>query len=146
MALEPHQGVPAEVLNVAAQLLAVECGADLHRPLSRLHVGEAVWASLSAARMLDISGTTTAPIAVTIQDCLPAERLEVFNRCFELSLRERELLERAAAGSDTAVLAGVLGISKYTVQDTFKSMFLKCDVQSRGALLALALGPLAPAV
>ncbi|MHA7177094.1 LuxR C-terminal-related transcriptional regulator [Arthrobacter sp. Sr24] len=83
---------------------------------------------------------------MTIQDCLPAERLEVFNRCFALSLRERELLELAAAGSDTAVLADALGISKYTVQDTFTSMFLKCNVQSRGALLPLALGPLAPAI
>lgn len=139
----PHQGVPAEVLNVAAQLLAVECGADHHRPLSRLHVGEGVWASLSAARMLARSATQAAPIAVTIQDCLPAERLAVFERCFALSPRECELLELAAGGPDTAALAGALGISKYTVQDTFKSIFTKCGVQSRGALLALALGTLA---
>lgn len=34
----PNQGIPAEVLNVAAQLLAVECGADSHPAHSRLHV------------------------------------------------------------------------------------------------------------
>ena len=139
----PHQGVPAEVLNVAAQLLAVECGADHHRAHSRLHVGEGVWASLSAARMRAASANPAGPMAVTIQDCLPAERLEVFERCFALSPRECELLGLAAAGSDTAILARRLGISKYTVQDTFKSIFTKCAVQSRGALLALAIGPLA---
>lgn len=117
----PHQGVPAEVLNEAAQLLAVECGTDHHRAFSRLHVGEGEWASLSAATMR--AGELNSPglIAVAIQDCLPAERLEVFERCFALSPRECELLARAAGGSDTMGLAGMLGISKYTVQDTFES-------------------------
>lgn len=141
----PNQGVPAEALNVAAQLLAVECGTDAHPARSRLHVGEGVWASLSATRMMSSVPGAAAPIAVTIQDCLPAERIEVFERCFALSPRECELLEQAANGHDTAALARRLGISRYTVQDIFKSLFGKCGVQSRGALLALALGPLAPA-
>ncbi|MBP2411288.1 hypothetical protein JOF48_000087 [Arthrobacter stackebrandtii] len=45
----PYNGVPAEVLNVAAQLMAVECGVDAHPARSRVHVGSGVWASLSAA-------------------------------------------------------------------------------------------------
>lgn len=137
----PNQGVPAEVLNVAAQLLAVECGTDDHPARSRLHVGGGVWAALSAARMTT-PGAGAAPIAVTIQDCLPAERMEVFERCFALSPREGQLLELSAAGLDTAALARRLGISRYTVQDVFKSLFEKACVQSRGALLAQALGPL----
>lgn len=140
----PHQGIPAEVLNVAAQLLAVEGGVDAHPARSCRHVGHGVWASLSAARMTPAAPGAPAPIAVTIQDCLPAERVAVFERSFALSPREAQLLELCAAGLDTATLARVLGISRYTVQDEFKSMFGKCGVQSRGALLALALGPLAP--
>ena len=142
----PNQGVPAEVLNVVAQLLAVECGADAHPAHSRLHVGDGVWASLPATRMMSSVPGAAAPIAVTIQGHPPAERIEVFERCFVLSPRERELLEQAANGHDTAALARRLGISRYTVQDIFKSLLGKCGVQSRGALLALALGPLAAAV
>lgn len=141
----PHQGVPAEVLNVAAQLLAAECGVDTHSARSRVHVGGGVWAAVSAARMTTgVAGAATL-IAVTIQDALPSERIDVFERSFALSPRESQLLELCAAGLDTAALARHLGISRYTIQDVFKSIFGKTGVQSRGALLALSLGPLAPA-
>lgn len=141
----PHHGIPAEVLNVAAQLLALERGVDAHPARSCLHVGNGVWASLSAARMMTPAPGASAPIAVTVQDCLPAERIAVFERSFTLSPRECQLLELTASGLDTASLARELAVSRYTVQDQFKSLFGKCGVQSRGALLAMALGPLAPA-
>ncbi|WP_411732062.1 helix-turn-helix transcriptional regulator [Paeniglutamicibacter sp.] len=136
----PHQGIPAEVLNVAAQLLATEQRVDGHPASSLVHVGEGVWARLSASRMNSPAGGAAAPIAVTIQDALPAERMAVFQRCFALSPRECQLLELAASGLDTAALAHTLGIGRYTVQDQFKSLFGKCGVQSRGALVATACG------
>ncbi|MEO6530244.1 MAG: LuxR C-terminal-related transcriptional regulator [Specibacter sp.] len=138
----PFQTVPAEVLNVAAQLLAVESGVDGHPAGSCVHVGSGVWAKLAAARMQSADGPL-GQLVVTIQDCLPAERMAVFERCFALSPRECQLLELAAAGLNTAALAHAVAISSYTVQDVFKSLFGKCHVQSRAALLALALGPLA---
>ncbi|MGO2541474.1 MAG: helix-turn-helix transcriptional regulator [Specibacter sp.] len=142
----PNQGVPAEVLNAAAQLLAVECGVDTHAARSRVHVGGGVWAAVLAARMTTGVAGAAAPIAVTIQDALPAERIQIFERSFALTPRESQLLELCAAGPDTATLARHMGISRYTIQDVFKSIFGKTGVQSRGALLALSLGPLAPAV
>ncbi|QXQ11823.1 LuxR C-terminal-related transcriptional regulator [Paeniglutamicibacter sp. Y32M11] len=136
----PHHGIPAEVLNVAAQLLAVEHGVDAHSASSLVHVGEGVWARLSATRMTTPFDHGMAPIAVTIQDALPSERIEVFERCFALSPGECQLLELAATGLDTAALAHALGIGRYTVQDQFKSLFGKCAVQSRSALVAMACG------
>ncbi|MFL4475243.1 LuxR C-terminal-related transcriptional regulator [Paeniglutamicibacter sp. MACA_103] len=136
----PHQGIPAEVLNVAAQLLATERGVDAHPASALVHVGAGVWARLSASRMNTPAGGAAAPIAVTIQDALPAERLAVFERSFALSPRECQLLELAGSGLDTAALADALGIGRYTVQDQFKSLFGKCGVQSRGALVAMAAG------
>ena len=136
----PHQGIPAEVLNVAAQLLAQERGIDAHPAGSLVHVGSGVWARLSATRMNTPADKAPAPIAVTIQDALPAERMAVFERCFALSPRESQLLGLAASGLDTASLARALGIGRYTVQDDFKSLFAKCGVQSRGALVAMAAG------
>ena len=136
----PHQGIPAEVLNVAAQLLAVEHGVDAHPASALVHVGKGVWARLSATRMNSPADGSTAPIAVTVQDALPSERMAVFARCFALSPSEGRLLELAASGLDTAALAHALGIGRYTVQDQFKSLFGKCGVQSRAALVAMASG------
>jgi DNA-binding CsgD family transcriptional regulator len=80
------------------------------------------------------------PLAVTIQECPPSARLDVFARSFGLTPRQQQLLELAAGGLDTVVLAERLGITPYTVQDQFKSVFTSCGVRSRNALLAMALG------
>ncbi|HEV7168197.1 MAG TPA: LuxR C-terminal-related transcriptional regulator [Micrococcaceae bacterium] len=136
----PHDHVPAEVLNVAAQLLAREARVDDCAAAARLPIGGGSWASLSAARMDPVTARGTPPLAVTIQRCLPESRLAVFVRSFGLSRQERRLLELGARGIDTAELARQLGITAYTVQDQFKSMFAKCGIRSRSSLLALALG------
>ncbi|WP_427016981.1 helix-turn-helix transcriptional regulator [Pseudarthrobacter sp. P1] len=142
---EPYAGIPAEVLNVAAQLLAAESGVDAHPAWSRVRVGGGIWADLRAARMAAAPASSVPPIAATIQQCLPAARLGVFARSFAFTHRERELLRLAATGLDTAGLARRQGVARYTVQDQFKSIFAKCGVHSRAALLALALGTTAGA-
>ncbi|MFJ5697679.1 helix-turn-helix transcriptional regulator [Arthrobacter sp. NPDC093139] len=135
----PYQAVPAEVFNVAAQLLARESGVDVHAASARVPIGSGQWAVLRSFR-LDPGEDGEAPLAVTIQECPSGERLEVFTRCFGLTPRQRSLLELAAGGLDTAALATALRISPYTVQDQFKAIFAACGVRSRHALLALALG------
>ncbi|QCO97690.1 LuxR family transcriptional regulator [Arthrobacter sp. 24S4-2] len=140
----PYEAVPAEVFNVAAQLLAREAGVDSHAASARVPIGLGQWAVLRSFRM-DVGRGGEAPLAVTIQECPAAERLEVFARCFGLTPRQRSLLGLAAGGLDTAALAAALGISPYTVQDQFKAVFAACGVRSRNALLALALGTSASA-
>jgi DNA-binding CsgD family transcriptional regulator len=135
----PYSAVPAEVFNVAAQLLARESGVDVHAASARVPIGSGRWAVLRSFR-LDPGEDGAAPLAVTIQECPSGERLEVFTRCFGLTPRQRSLLELAAGGLDTASLAAALHISPYTVQDQFKAVFAACGVRSRNALLALALG------
>ncbi|MDE8670059.1 helix-turn-helix transcriptional regulator [Pseudarthrobacter sp. H3Y2-7] len=142
---EPYQHVPAEVLNVAAQLLALEAGVDRHPAWSRVYLGAGRWAMLRASRMGPAAPATshreaTPPLAVTIQACPPEERLDIFARSFGLTPRQRQLLELAAGGRDTVAMAKTLGISTYTVQDQFKQIFDACAVHTRAALLAMALG------
>ncbi|GAC1375200.1 MAG: hypothetical protein NVSMB43_14420 [Pseudarthrobacter sp.] len=142
---EPYQHVPAEVLNVAAQLLALEAGVGRHPAWSRVYLGAGQWAMLRATRMGPAAPAAshpeaTPPLAVTIQACPPQERLDIFARSFGLTPRQRQLLELAAGGRDTVAMAKTLGISTYTVQDQFKQIFDACAVHSRAALLALALG------
>jgi DNA-binding CsgD family transcriptional regulator len=79
-------------------------------------------------------------LAVTIQECPAESRLDIFARSFGLTHRQRELLELAATGADTAAMAVALGIGAYTVQDQFKQVFDNCGVHSRASLLAMALG------
>jgi DNA-binding CsgD family transcriptional regulator len=135
----PYQTVPAEVFNVAAQLLAREAGVDSHAASARVPIGSGQWAVLKSIRM-GPGEHGVSPLAVTIQECPAGERLDVFVRCFGLTQSQRRLLELAAAGLDTAALSAALGISPYTVQDQFKAVFAVCGVRSRSALLALALG------
>lgn len=135
----PYEAVPAEVFNVAAQLLAREAGVDSHAASARVPIGFGQWAVLRSFRM-EVGKDGEAPLAVTIQECPAAERLEVFARCFGLTPRQRSLLDLAASGLDTAAMAASLGISQYTVQDQFKAVFAACGVRSRHSLLALALG------
>ncbi|MET3721369.1 helix-turn-helix transcriptional regulator [Arthrobacter sp. UYEF21] len=136
----PFQRVPAEVLNVAAQLLAVEAGVDRHPAWSRAYLGAGQWAILRASRMGPAGSGPTPPLAVTIQACPPEERLDIFARSFGLTPRQRELLDLGAGGVDTVAMATALGISTYTVQDQFKQVFDACGVHSRATLLAMALG------
>ena len=130
-----HAPVPAAVLNVAAQLLAREAGIDHSPAIGRVHVGGAVWLRLRASR-LDPSGQ----IAVTIELASPADRIEMFARSHGLSPRERELLDVLADGVDTAAAAARLFITPNTVQDHFKSVFVKAGVHSRRELLGRVLG------
>ncbi|WP_332760649.1 helix-turn-helix transcriptional regulator [Pseudarthrobacter sp.] len=136
----PFQRVPAEVLNVAAQLLAREAGVDRHPASARVHIGSGQWALLQASRM-DSTGTAAIPpLAVTIQACPPEARLDMFARSFGLTTRQRQLFELAASGADTNAMAAALGIGAYSVQDQFKQIFETCGVHSRATLLALAMG------
>ena len=95
---------------------------------------------LRASRMDSAGSVAIPPLAVTIQACPPEARLDMFARSFGLTPRQRELLELAAAGADTAAMAAALAIAAYTVQDQFKQIFDTCGVHSRATLLALAIG------
>ncbi|MET3142132.1 UNVERIFIED_ORG: hypothetical protein ABIB19_001900 [Arthrobacter sp. UYEF10] len=62
----PFQRVPAEVLNVAAQLLAREAGVDCHPASARVHIGWGQWALLQASRIDSTDTAAIPPLAVTI--------------------------------------------------------------------------------
>jgi DNA-binding CsgD family transcriptional regulator len=148
--LPPRAGesaVPASVYNVAAQLLAVEAGVDDHPPVARVHLADGFWLTLRAARLADegsadsdVERPTSGLIAVTIEETSAADRLELFGRVFGLTVREEELLQLLAVGSDTRGLARRMSLSEHTVQDHLKSIFAKTGAHDRITLLSRALG------
>lgn len=128
-ALEP---IPAAAFNVAAQLLAVEAAVDANPAWARVRAGD-LWCTLRAARF-------GGDIAVTIEAASPSERLGLFSRVVGLSPREAELLTLLAAGLDTRELARRTFVSELTVQDQFKSIFVKASVHTRRELMSRAVG------
>ena len=132
--------VPAGAYNVAAQLLAVEAGVDIRPPTARVHLADGLWLTLRAARLEDEPSRAARDIAVTIEDCTPAERISLFARCCALSEREHELLGHLAAGGDTREIGERMYLSAHTVQDHLKSVFAKTGTRSRRTLLARAVG------
>ena len=111
----PYEGIPAEVLNVAAQLLAREAGVDSHPAMSRVPGGLGAWALLRSTRMDAGRPGASPPLAVTIQECPAADRLEVFARCFALTPQQHRsrsallglALGTAALPEDAAAAPGL---------------------------------------
>jgi DNA-binding NarL/FixJ family response regulator len=137
-----ERAIPASVYNVAAQLLAVEQGADAHPALARTHLADGFWLALRAARLSPdqppASGAAT--IVVTIEEASASERVELFGRAFGLSPREYELLGVLATGSDTRRMAREMSLSEHTIQDHLKSIFAKTGSHDRVTVLSRALG------
>jgi DNA-binding CsgD family transcriptional regulator len=137
---EDRRPVPAAAYNVAAQLLAMEAGADAHPAWSRVCLRPGQWLTLGAARLLDDGGRPSEDIAVTVGLSSTPERLGMFARVHALTSREAEVLRWLAGGADTREVAARLYVSEYTVQDHLKAVFDKTGVRSRRVLLARAVG------
>lgn len=120
---ESRRPVPAAAYNVAAQLLAVEAGADAHRPVARAAVSPGEWISVQAARLGE-------DIAVTIGPVEQRERWNLFCRTHALSDRETDVVTYLAEGDDTRTLAARLHLSHHTVQDHLKSAFAKTGAEA----------------
>jgi DNA-binding NarL/FixJ family response regulator len=134
-----RQPIPAGAYNVGAQLLASEDGVDSHPPRARVHLGQGVWLTLRAARIVE-SDETDPDIAVTIEPTSPNERMGLFSLAHGLTKRETEIVAACARGTDTRGLANELFVSENTIQDHFKSIFAKTRTRPRGELLAIARG------
>lgn len=132
--------VPAAVYNVAGQLLALEQGVDGHPASARVHLADGFWVTLRAARLAARPGSGAPPIAVTLEETPPLDRLDVFVRGFALTPREGELLRLLAAGADTRDAARRLFLSEHTVQDHLKSIFARTGARTRRSLLSRAMG------
>lgn len=143
--LVPPEGgrspVPAGAYNVAAQLLAREAGVNDSPARARVHIAGRRWLTLSAARIGNENPGRHKDIAVTIENCAPIDRADLFSRVHGLTSRESQVLDRLAAGDDTRTAARTLHITEYTVQDHLKAIFNKTQTRDRRSLLAAALGP-----
>jgi DNA-binding NarL/FixJ family response regulator len=138
-----RSAIPAGAYNVAAQLLARETGVNDGPAWARTHITGRRWLTLSAARIgpQNAHQDKLGDIAVTIENCAPLDRAELFSRVHGLTTRESQVLTQLAAGDDTRAAAQTLRLSEYTLQDHLKAIFAKTKVHDRRSLLAAALTP-----
>lgn len=127
---DPIPAIPAAAYNVAAALVSASMPA-----WSRVHLGGGRWVTLRASHL-----TEGGDIAVSIETCTPAERLEVFALAYGLSGREREVLAALCTGADTRQLARTFVLSEHTVNDHVKAILAKTGSATRGVLLSRVAG------
>jgi len=91
------------------------------------------WVMIEAA---PLEGNGDAEIAITLRAAAASETFGLLCRAYTLSRRERQVVGLLVAGLDTRTITERLFISRHTVQDHLKSVFLKTGIHSRRELLA----------
>jgi DNA-binding CsgD family transcriptional regulator len=123
--------LPAMVYPVATMARSRK-DAGAPRALERTVDGR--WVVIEAA---SLEGRGNGEIAITLRDATASETFDRLCRTYALTRRERQIVAALADGVDTRTAADRLSISRHTVQDHLKSVFVKLGVSSRRELVAM---------
>jgi DNA-binding CsgD family transcriptional regulator len=132
------QGLPSAVwLAVGALRHALDPTTE--RDLARTarittQAGTGRWLSLQAALAEGRDGRA-AETVIVIEPVGPQELVWLRTTAYDLSAREREVVELVMRGASTRQIGGTLHIAEYTVQAHLSHIFDKVGVRSRRALV-----------
>jgi DNA-binding CsgD family transcriptional regulator len=127
--------LPVEISALATRLRHLTSD---HAALPRLRVrtNSGGWAVLHASWM---STELTGSIAVIIEAAAPAEVAPLIMTAYGLTVRERTITGLVCRGLSTRQIADHVHLTRDTVQDHLKSVFVRTGVHSRGELVAAIL-------
>jgi DNA-binding CsgD family transcriptional regulator len=112
--------------------VAVRATAAAEDAIARVPGASGRWVVLHASAT---SGAQPGRVAVIVQDAAPASIAPLIAAAYELTRRERELIELVLQGYSTSDIAARLFLSPHTVQEHLKSIFAKTGVHSRRELV-----------
>lgn len=118
-----HRALSSDTENHLAQV-----------PVVRARGRSGVWLTLQASLADSVAGRAGEAVIV-IEPAGPHEVSWLRAATYELSPREREVVDLVARGAPTREIAGALVISAYTVQDHLAHIFEKVGVRSRRELV-----------
>lgn len=141
----PEGWLPAPIHEVAMRARAIanslSTGLSSNDAQARLRVRTYAgqWVTLHGSHMI---GTRPGgnQIAVIIERAHSSQIAGLLMLAYDLTMREREVLQGVLKGLVTKEISHVLHMSTNTVQDHMKSIFDKVGVHSRGELIARVLG------
>lgn len=125
--------LPPAVLALAARGMQDQKGeAPSTVAFSRVRATDGTWLLLHGA---SLEGDDQPRVAVIIEPAHPARIYPLLMSAYELTERERDVVQQVLAGSSTAEIAQALFVSPLTVQNHLKSIFEKTGVRSRRDLV-----------
>jgi DNA-binding CsgD family transcriptional regulator len=112
-------------------LFAVLAGGNGHA-VARLRTRAGRWLTAHAESV----GGQDKEISLIVQPSRPHEIAQVLSGAYALTPREAEVARLVAAGCSNPEIAGLLFVSRYTVEDHLKKLYTKLAVNSRSELVS----------
>jgi DNA-binding CsgD family transcriptional regulator len=120
--------VPALLISLVSK---ARSDVDGHPVATRVRGASGLWFRVSAART-----EADGHVAIVIEPARTADLIPVVFAGFGLTAREISVAGCLARGLRDKEIAAELSLSTYTVRDHVKAVLAKCDVGSRGELVA----------
>ena len=127
--------LPSALYGIAVRARAVGTAADTGIPRARLRTPSGRWLVLHASCLRDRVGGGER-VAVVLEPARRAELASIVVELYELTEREQQVTQLLVRGLAIDEIAQTLWISRHTVRDHVKSIFIKLDVSSRPELTA----------
>lgn len=128
-------GLPPALVSLAHHTRAAALGGELPPARARARTLSGRWLLMHGATLDEDSER----VAVTIEPADPLELAPLLMEAYDLTRRERDVVELLLRGSSTREIADALFVSSYTVQDHLKSIFDKIGVRSRREVITAML-------